>query len=310
MFYQIQDQTVNLHDQTQILEGKERLLAFAVLSLASLVCFMDQNGIGVLLPSIAREFHAENSIACAGTVALIANTVFQVLYGRLSDIFGRKRILVSTLVLLALSDLGCALSKEAAMFYVFRALAGIANGGISSLSQMIVSDIVSLRNRGKYQGILGGMVGLGNAIGPIAASRFAIHSTWRGYYYLLAPLVLVVAVVTALCLPTNMPRVKLREAADKLDMLGLLTGSAAVVFLLLAVSQGGRAGWAWNSPKLVVTMCVGGAGFVTFIMVEWLWAELPVFPLRMFRIRSVAVMMAQIFLLGASYYSCLYFVPF
>lgn len=78
--------------------------------------------------------------------------VFQVLYGRLSDLFGRKNIFISALVLLSLSDLAVSLSVNATMLYIFRALAGIANGGIMSLSMMIVSDIVTLKERGKYQG--------------------------------------------------------------------------------------------------------------------------------------------------------------
>ena len=144
-----------------------------------LVCFIDQNGIGVLLPDIARDLSASSSIAWAGTSALIANTVFQVLYGRLSDLFGRKIVLVSALLLLSLSDLACGLSVNSTMLYIFRGLAGVANGGITSLTMMIVSDIVTLQERGKYQGILGAMVGLGNALGPLIASAFAIHATWR-----------------------------------------------------------------------------------------------------------------------------------
>lgn len=80
--------------------------------------------------------------------------MFQVLYGRLSDLFGRKNIFISALVLLSLSDLAVSLSVNSTMLYVFRGLAGIANGGIVSLSMMIVSDVVTLRERGKYQGKL------------------------------------------------------------------------------------------------------------------------------------------------------------
>lgn len=155
-----------LHDQTQLLLKKELLVVFTVIALSLFICAAEQNGIGVLLPSIARDLDAQASITWAGTSALIANTVFQVLYGRLSDLFGRKKIMLSALsVLLALCDLACGLSINSTMLYVFRGLAGVANGGITSLSMMIVSDIVTLQERGKYQGILGVMVGMGNALG-------------------------------------------------------------------------------------------------------------------------------------------------
>lgn len=298
-----------LHDQTQLLEKKDILVVFAIMALALLVCFIDQNGISILLPDIARDLNAADSISWAGTSALIANTVFQVLYGRLSDLFGRKNILLSALVLLSLSDLACGLSVNSTMLYIFRGLAGVANGGITSLTMMIVSDIVTLKDRGKYQGILGAMVGLGNAIGPLIASGFAIHTTWRGLFYLLAPLIMLTVPLSWVYLPSNMPKLNVRETIAKIDFLGLLTGTAAVILLLIPVSQGGHAGTPWDSPEIIAMLCVGGVCLAAFILIEWKWAKLPMMPLEMFKIPSVSAMLAQSFLLGAAYYSYVYFVP-
>ncbi|KAK5107575.1 hypothetical protein LTR62_001018 [Meristemomyces frigidus] len=298
-----------LHDQTQLLPKKQVIFVFMIMAMELLVCFIDQNGIGVLLPDIARDLNASSSIAWAGTSALIANTVFQVLYGRLSDLFGRKIVLVSALVLLSLSDLACGLSVNSTMLYIFRGLAGVANGGITSLTMMIVSDIVSLQERGKYQGILGAMVGLGNALGPLIASAFAIHATWRGLFYLLAPLIMVTVVASWLYLPSNMPALNLRETIAKIDWLGLLFGTAAVILLLIPISSGGQAGTPWNSPEIIAMFVVGAVCLAAFIVAEWKWAKLPMMPLEMFKKASVAAMLAQSFLLGASYYSYLYFLP-
>jgi MFS family permease len=240
-----------LHDQTQLLPKKQLLLVFGIMSLELLVCFIDQNGIGVLLPDIARDLNAKSSIAWAGTSALIANTVFQVLYGRLSDLFGRKIVLISALVLLSLSDLACGLAVNSTMLYIFRGLAGVANGGITSLTMMVVSDIVTLQERGKYQGILGAMVGTGNALGPLIASAFAIHATWRGLFYLLAPLIMVSVALSWLYLPTNMPKLNLKETIAKIDWLGLLFGTAAVILLLIPISSGGHPSTPWNSPEVI-----------------------------------------------------------
>lgn len=171
-----------LHDQTQLLPKKELLVVFSIIALSLFICAAEQNGIGVLLPSIARDLNAQASITWAGTSALIANTVFQVLYGRLSDLFGRKKIMLSALVLLALCDLACGLSVNSTMLYVFRGLAGVANGGITSLSMMIVSDIVTLQERGKYQGILGVMVGMGNALGKYAIFYTAVNGSIANNY--------------------------------------------------------------------------------------------------------------------------------
>lgn len=139
MGHKTEESEAALHDQTQILPKKQLMLVFLTMALALLVCFIDQNGIGVLLPDIARDLNAADSISWAGTSALIANTVFQVLYGRLSDLFGRKMVLISALVLLSLSDLACGLSVNATMLYIFRGLAGVANGGITSLTMVCSS---------------------------------------------------------------------------------------------------------------------------------------------------------------------------
>lgn len=263
-----------LHDQTQLLPKKELLVVFAIMALALLVCFIDQNGIGVLLPSIAKDLHAQSTIAWAGTSALIANTVFQVLYGRLSDLFGRKWVLLSALILLSLSDLICGLAPNATVLYVFRGLAGVANGGITSLSMMIVSDVVTLQQRGKYQGILGTMVGLGNALGPLIAAGFEEHLTWRGLFYLLAPLVLLAALASWRFLPSNMPKLNFRQTIEKVDFLGLITGTAAVILLLIPISEGGHDDVAWNSPMIIAMLVVGGACGVAFVIIEWKFARL------------------------------------
>lgn len=271
------DLEAGLHDQTNLLPLRELLKVFFTMSLCLCVCFIDQNGIGVLLPSIARDLNAASTIAWAGTSALIANTVFQVLYGRLSDLFGRKIIFISALVLLSISDLIVGLAPNSTVLYVFRGLAGVANGGIVSLTNMIVSDVVTLQQRGKYQGILGSMIGVGNAIGPIIAAAFAQNLTWRGLFYLLAPLVLCAAALSAWVLPSVMPKVNFRETVRKIDFWGLLTGSAAIILILIPISEGGQEK-AWDSAEVIAMLVVGGICAILFIIVEWKVAKLPMMP--------------------------------
>ncbi|KAI4762103.1 MFS general substrate transporter [Aureobasidium sp. EXF-3400] len=297
-----------LHDQTQLLPKKELLVVFTIIALSLFICAAEQNGIGVLLPTIARDLDAQASITWAGTSALIANTVFQVLYGRLSDLFGRKKIMLSALALLALCDLACGLATNSTMLYVFRGLAGVANGGITSLSMMIVSDIVTLQERGRYQGILGVMVGMGNAFGPLIASAFAINLTWRGLFYLLSPFTVVVTLASYVYLPSNMPKVNLWDTVRKIDFLGLFTGTVFIILVLIAISQGGHHGTPWDSPLVIAMLTVGGVFGILFLFVEWR-ATLPMMPLDMFRRPSVAAMLAQSFLFGGSYFAYLYYLP-
>lgn len=144
--------------------------------------------------------------------------------------------------------------------------------------------------------------------GPLIASAFAIHLTWRGLFYLLSPFTVVVAVASYFYLPSNMPKVNLLETVRKIDFLGLLTGSVFIILVLVAISQGGHPETPWDSPLVIAMLTVGGVLGVTFLIVEWR-ATLPMMPLDMFRRPSVAAMLAQSFLFGASYFGYLYYLP-
>ena len=135
---------------TNILPKAKLIIVFCGLAFALLICFIDQNSIGIALPTIGADLHSATTISWAGTSSLIANTVFQVLYGRLSDILGRKVVFLSSVSLLALGDLLCGFAKTGPQLYVFRSISGVGTGGIMSLTMMIVSDIVTLENRGKW----------------------------------------------------------------------------------------------------------------------------------------------------------------
>lgn len=135
--------------ETNILPIGKLVVVFAALSTALLICFIDQNSIGVALPTIGKDLNAATTISWAGTSSLIANTVFQVLYGRISDIVGRKSVFLTAVGLLALGDLLCGFAQTGPQLYAFRGISGVGNGGITALTMMIVSDIVTLENRGK-----------------------------------------------------------------------------------------------------------------------------------------------------------------
>lgn len=138
-----------IHDQTNLLSGGRLITTFSALASALLVTYIDQNSIGVALPTIGRDLNSASTIVWAGTSSLIANTSFQVLYGRLSDILGRKVILLTCLCLLALGDLLCGFAQTGPQLYAFRGISGLANGGIMALVMMVVSDVTTLEQRGK-----------------------------------------------------------------------------------------------------------------------------------------------------------------
>jgi len=140
----------SIGNQTNELSPGRLLVA---LSLALFVSFIDTTSVSTSIPSISSDLNTGTSTAWIGSSFLVANTSFQLINGRISDIFGRKNCLLLSMVLLAIGDVGCGCAQSKEMLYAFRALAGIGGGGINSLAMIITSDITTLENRGKFQGM-------------------------------------------------------------------------------------------------------------------------------------------------------------
>ena len=266
-----------LADQTNILPFAKLRIVHATLAMAFFIAYADQNGVGVALPTIGKDLSAEDTIAWAGTSSLIANTVFQVLYGRLSDIFGRKNIYLSTIALLAVGEFLCATAQSAPALYVFRGLTGIATGGINSLTMAIVSDVVTLQKRGYYQGILGSFLGLGNIVGPFLSAAFIQHNSWRDFFFLIGPLAVVSGALSIFLLPPSPAKGNAWEKIKLIDWWGLLAGSIVTIFVLIPISGGGSY-FPWASPMVISMLAVSGVAGIAFLLIEWRVARLPLMP--------------------------------
>lgn len=296
------------HDN--ILSPKKIIIVLVAMASALFLTFVDQTGITVALPYIAQDLNAEETISWAGTASLISNTVFMVLAGRLSDIFSRKYTMVFCMVLLAFSDLACGLAKTSTQFYIFRAFCGVGNAGITSLTMVIVSDIVTLEQRGRYQGILGSCVGFGNAIGPFIAAAFIEHSSWRKFYYTLFPIILSATLVIIKIVPYTKPENSMKEKLKSVDYLGLLSSSIFIIFVLIPVSGGGST-FAWRSDFVISMIIIGGVFFIAFIIIEAKIANLPLIPIKLFNTSwSLTLLFSQNFFFGVCYYSALYYYPY
>lgn len=139
--------------QRNAMSTKRLMIAIPALSVCLFVSFVDQTSVSTATPAIAQSLDTGTATSWIGTSFLIASTAFQLINGRLSDIFGRKNLLLICLALMGLGDLGCGFAQTANQLFALRSIAGIGGGGINSLVMIIVSDITTLQNRGKYQGM-------------------------------------------------------------------------------------------------------------------------------------------------------------
>ena len=157
------------------------MLVYACLATAYFTSTLDINAVATALPVIGNSLNAGTTITWAGTAYLMGQAACQPLYGRLSDILGRKPILMLSLAFIVIGGILCGFAQTPTWLYVCRALSGVGGGGVSSVVQIVVSDLVSMRDRGKYQGILSAAIGLGSCTGPFIAAEMLRRGgeAWR-----------------------------------------------------------------------------------------------------------------------------------
>lgn len=195
------------------------------------------------------------------------------------------------------------------MLFGLRALSGIGAGGINSLTMVIVSDIVTLRERGKYQGYLELMLALGNGLGPLIGGALSQHASWRWTFRLVVPLAGIAAAVVAWLLPQTRVDGSWREKVALIDGWGVSTSIAAVVLLLIPISGGGTT-YPWSSPTVIALLVVGGILAVAFGVIEVAgWPRLPIMPRRLFAKPAARILFTHNFLTGFVYYLSMYFTP-
>lgn len=224
-----------IEDQTSRLPFGRLISAYSCLAAIYFISSLDINSVATALPVISRSLNAGNSITWTGTAYLMGQTAFQVLYGRLSDIFGRKPILFTCVGFLILGDLLCGFAKTATWLYVCRALSGVGGGGISSLVQITVSDLVSLKDRGKYQGLLSGAIGLGSSAGPFIAASMLRNGKagWRWIFWVPPILAAACVVLMWMSLPLKTVAGSWQDKLRKIDWFGLGVAVAGMLFLLV-----------------------------------------------------------------------------
>jgi MFS family permease len=212
------------------------MAAYICLCLCYFTSYLDMNAVTTALPTIADALDAGPSITWAGTAYLLGQTAFQPLYGRLSDIAGRKPILLVSVTCIVTGGLLCGFARSPSWLYATRALSGVGGGGISSLTAIIVSDLVSLKERGKYQGMVSLAIGAGATIGPFAAASLVRYPDgWRWTFWLPSVLAVCCLVLLLLLLPLKPVTGRWQDKAKKIDWLGIAASVSGIVLLLVGV---------------------------------------------------------------------------
>ncbi|KAH9875827.1 hypothetical protein IAQ61_003292 [Plenodomus lingam] len=286
-------------------------LAFVALSLSMSLAALDTVLIPTALPRISQDFHIADSLyAWVGSSYLLANASSVPFWGKLSDIFGRKSvILVANSIFLAGSII-CAVAANAAMLVAGRTIQGIGGGGVIVLVHVCVSDLFTIRNRSLYMGILGGIWAVASALGPVLGGIFADKLSWRYCFYINIPIISFAMIILYFTLNLSLQKAALFEGLASMDWLGTFTILAATVLFLVGLQIGGTQ--SYGSPLVIVLILFGCLAYVGFPFTQW-WASKraghPIMPLRIFNDTSNLSALAVCACDALVFNSIAYFLP-
>jgi EmrB/QacA subfamily drug resistance transporter len=290
------------------LTHRQILLVFSGLMLGMFLAALDQMIVATAIRTIADDLHGLDLQAWATTAYLITSTISTPLYGKLSDIYGRKPFFIAAITIFVVGSLACTFANSMYMLAAFRAFQGIGAGGLMSLAFTIIGDIVPPRERARYQGYFLAVFGTSSVLGPVVGGFLAGQAHiltiagWRWVFLVNVPIG-----ILALAVVTKVLRLPHTRHEHRIDWWGAITITIGLVPLLIIAEQGQP--WGWTSPRAWLCYGVGAVGLVLFVVVEHLMRDDALIPLRLFRISVFSVTSSANLIIGMGMFGGMSVIP-
>jgi len=288
--------------QPQVLSPKQIRVTIGGLLLVLLLAALDSTIVATALPTIVGEMGGLTHLSWVVTAYLLAQTVVTPLYGKLGDLYGRKKVVQVAIVIFLAGSALCGLAKSLTQLIIYRAIQGLGGGGLMVTTQAVVGDIVPARDRGRYQGIFGAVFGLASIAGPLIGGYFTTHLSWRWIFYVNLPFGIIAIAVLAATLPGVSRRV-----SHAIDYLGAALLAAALSGVILVTDLGGLT-YPWTSTFILTLIAISVISIIGFITVERRAKE-PVVPLRLFSNRAFVVCVLVGLIVGFALFGSVTYLP-
>jgi EmrB/QacA subfamily drug resistance transporter len=285
-----------------VLSHRQIMIVYSGLMMGLLLAGLDQTVVATALPTIVGDLKGLDRLSWVVTAYLLTSTASTPLYGKISDLYGRRQVLQAAIIIFLVGSVLAGLSQNINELILTRGIQGIGAGGLITLAMAIVGDIVPPRQRGRYQGYFSAVFAATSVAGPLLGGFFVQDLSWRWIFYINLPIGAVALVMTSVVLRMDYPR---RE--HRIDYLGSLLIVIGVSALLIVTVWGGNT-YAWSSLQIVVTGTIGLVFCALFVWRETRAPE-PLIPLRLFSNRVFSVCNSVGFIAGAAMFGVIVFLP-
>ena len=282
---------------------REILVILSGILLGMMLAALDQSIVATALPAIAGELNGLEHLSWIVSAYLLTSTASTPIYGKLSDLYGRRVLLETAIALFVTASVLCAVAQDMPELIAARALQGLGGGGLISMAQAVIADVISPRERGRYQGYLSGMWATASVGGPVLGGFFVDYLSWRWVFWINLPL----GVAAFILCRRALARLVSPRQRRRIDYLGAALLTAAVADLLLVASWGGTT-FAWTSPTLLGLMAAALPLVAGFIVQE-LYAAEPIMPPRLFANPVISLASLISFIVAMAMFGAIVLLP-